>query len=110
MNEANCLVIGNAIVILPEGVVDLGDNIDGAYAGPRLVGLMALRKLGISYIVGNCYISTLCDGFTLKLLVLCLVHLCVWTLVIPLRCLALTWGNIYIHWRSRTHDPNQISL
>ncbi|CEL03771.1 hypothetical protein ASPCAL04914 [Aspergillus calidoustus] len=37
-------VHGRAIAIVPEGAVDLGDDIDGAYAGPVLVELMALRK------------------------------------------------------------------
>ncbi|KAL2833584.1 hypothetical protein BJY01DRAFT_239438 [Aspergillus pseudoustus] len=35
---------GRAIAIVPEGAVDLGDDIDGSYAGPVLVELMALRK------------------------------------------------------------------
>ncbi|KAL2795209.1 hypothetical protein BJX66DRAFT_302415 [Aspergillus keveii] len=35
---------GRAIAIVPEGAVDLGDDIDGSYAGPMLVELMALRK------------------------------------------------------------------
>ncbi|KAL3459650.1 hypothetical protein BJX64DRAFT_301113 [Aspergillus heterothallicus] len=35
---------GRAIAIVPEGAVDLGDDVDGAYAGPVLVELMALRK------------------------------------------------------------------
>ncbi|KAJ0423281.1 hypothetical protein BJY00DRAFT_310411 [Aspergillus carlsbadensis] len=37
-------VHGRAIAIVPEGAVDLGDDIEGAYAGPVLVELMALRK------------------------------------------------------------------
>jgi hypothetical protein len=38
------MTLGRAIAIVPEGAVDLGDDIDGAYAGPVLVELMALRK------------------------------------------------------------------
>ncbi|KAL3492075.1 hypothetical protein BJX62DRAFT_236508 [Aspergillus germanicus] len=37
-------VHGRSIAIVPEGAVDLGDDIDGSYAGPMLVELMALRK------------------------------------------------------------------
>ncbi|KAL5044326.1 hypothetical protein BDW71DRAFT_101056 [Aspergillus fruticulosus] len=38
-----------AIAIVPEGTVDIGDDIEGAYGGPALVELMALRKAaGIS--------------------------------------------------------------
>ncbi|KAL4935184.1 hypothetical protein BDV06DRAFT_229061 [Aspergillus oleicola] len=35
---------GRAIAIVPEGAVDLGDDIEGAYGGPKLVELMALRR------------------------------------------------------------------
>ncbi|KAL2812314.1 hypothetical protein BJX63DRAFT_432759 [Aspergillus granulosus] len=35
---------GRAIAIVPEGAVDLDDDNEGAYAGPVLVELMALRK------------------------------------------------------------------
>ncbi|KAL4954126.1 hypothetical protein BDW69DRAFT_183806 [Aspergillus filifer] len=35
---------GRAIAIVPEGAVDLGDDIEGAYGGPTLVELMALRR------------------------------------------------------------------
>ncbi|KAL4967059.1 uncharacterized protein BDV14DRAFT_198521 [Aspergillus stella-maris] len=35
---------GRAIAIVPEGAVDLGDDIEGAYGGPALVELMALRR------------------------------------------------------------------
>ena len=35
---------GRAIAVVPEGAVDLGDDIEGAYGGPTLVELMALRK------------------------------------------------------------------
>ncbi|KAL4902039.1 hypothetical protein BDW74DRAFT_158950 [Aspergillus multicolor] len=35
---------GRAFAIVPEGAVDLGDDIEGAYGGPALVEMMALRK------------------------------------------------------------------
>ncbi|KIW18488.1 hypothetical protein PV08_02776 [Exophiala spinifera] len=35
---------GRSFAIVPEGAVDLGDDIDGNYGGTRLVELMALRK------------------------------------------------------------------
>ncbi|KAL4790597.1 hypothetical protein BDV19DRAFT_382248 [Aspergillus venezuelensis] len=35
---------GRAMAIVPEGAVDLGDDIEGAYGGPTLVELMALRR------------------------------------------------------------------
>ncbi|KAL3476658.1 hypothetical protein BJX99DRAFT_138178 [Aspergillus californicus] len=35
---------GRAIAIVPEGAVDIGDDIEGSYGGPMLVELMALRK------------------------------------------------------------------
>ncbi|RDW68738.1 uncharacterized protein DSM5745_08498 [Aspergillus mulundensis] len=35
---------GRAFAIVPEGAVDIGDDIEGAYGGPALVEMMALRK------------------------------------------------------------------
>ncbi|KAF3396763.1 5'-hydroxyaverantin dehydrogenase [Talaromyces pinophilus] len=37
-------ISGRAIAIVPEGAVDIGDDIDGSYGGTQLVQLMALRK------------------------------------------------------------------
>jgi 5'-hydroxyaverantin dehydrogenase len=37
-------ISGRAIAIVPEGAVDIGDDINGSYGGPKLVELMALRK------------------------------------------------------------------
>ncbi|KAL4738382.1 hypothetical protein BDV11DRAFT_171108 [Aspergillus similis] len=37
-------IAGRAIAIAPEDAVDIGDDIEGAYGGPVLVELMALRK------------------------------------------------------------------
>lgn len=37
-------VCGRAIAIMPEGSTDLGDDLDGVYAGPQLVDLMKLRR------------------------------------------------------------------
>ena len=35
---------GRAFAIVPEGAIDIGDDIDGGYGGPQLQELMALRK------------------------------------------------------------------
>jgi hypothetical protein len=35
---------GRAFAIVPEGAIDLGDDIEGSYGGPQLVELMARRK------------------------------------------------------------------
>jgi hypothetical protein len=37
-------LLGRAIAIVPEGAVDIGDDIDDGYGGTQLVELMALRK------------------------------------------------------------------
>ncbi|KAE8315253.1 hypothetical protein BDV41DRAFT_531498 [Aspergillus transmontanensis] len=37
-------ISGRAIAIVPEGAVDIGDDIDDGYGGTQLVELMALRK------------------------------------------------------------------
>ncbi|KIX01251.1 uncharacterized protein Z518_08976 [Rhinocladiella mackenziei CBS 650.93] len=41
---------GRSFAIVPEGAVDLGDDIDGSYAGPKLVELMGLRKAAGDYL------------------------------------------------------------
>lgn len=36
--------------MVPEGAIDLEDDIKGSYAGPKLVELLALRKAAGDYI------------------------------------------------------------
>jgi hypothetical protein len=36
--------LGRAFAIVPEGAVDIGDDVKGSYGGPQLIELMALRK------------------------------------------------------------------
>ncbi|RFU33829.1 hypothetical protein B7463_g2506, partial [Scytalidium lignicola] len=41
---ADTAIIGRAIAIVPEGAVDICDDIDGSYGGPKLVELLTLCK------------------------------------------------------------------
>lgn len=41
---------GRSFAIVPEGAIDLEDDINGNYAGPKLVELLALRKAAGDYI------------------------------------------------------------